>query len=260
MLSGYCPLHAAGEALPTQFSPLDPGTEVEISLAGGLAIRATVYAEGSPPRIGVDRLPDGASVMIGGISAKQAADGTWQADGWDSPGHHLIDVVPGPSLTYQIVADPVMNGERQFWDAHPARFGADSHKPWSRAAICGAAVRGTEGEKVIAAASLPVLIALGERRQAVPLIPRGDAPASVAMISEEPCFLIAATGLRRKQGRIVWLGSRAKRGSRSSPDQHWVKTVRSVAARRLRLEGADTDGERVWRNVKQRSRRIWRKR
>ena len=260
VLSGYCPLHAAGEALPTQFSPLDPGTEVEISLAGGLAIRATVYAEGSPPRIGIDRLPDGASVMIGGISAKQAADGTWQADGWDSPGHHLIDVVPGPSLTYQIVADPVMNGERQFWDAHPARFGADSHKPWSRAAICGAAVRGPEGETVIAAASLPVLIALGERRQAVPLIPRGDAPASVAMISEEPCFLIAATGLRRKQGRIVWLGSRAKRGSRSSPDQHWVETVRSVAARRLRLEGADTDGERVWRNVKQRARRIWRKR
>ena len=260
VLSGYCPRHAAGVALPTQFGPLDPGTEVEISLAGGLAIRASVYAEGSPPRIGIDRLPDGASVTIRGIAAKQAADGTWEADGWDSPGHHLVDVVPGPSLTYQIIADPAMNGEWQFWDAHPARFGADSHKPWSRAGICGAAVRGPEGETVMAAASLPILIALGERRQAVPLMPRSDAPVSVAMMSEAPCFLIAATGLRRKQGRIVWLGSRAKRGSRSSPDQHWAETVRSVAARRLRLEGAGTDGERVWRNAKQRARRIWRKR
>ena len=260
VLSGYCPRHEAGAPLPSRFSPLDPGTEVGISLTGGLAIRATVYAEGTPPRIAIAPLPDGASVSIGGMPAKKVADGAWEADGWDSPGHHLIDVVPGPSLTYQIISDPVMNGEWQFWDAHPARFGADSHKPWSRAGICGAAVRGPEGETVIAAASLPVLIALGERRQAVPLMPRSDAPASVAMMSEAPCFLIAATGLRRKQGRIVWLGSRAKRGSRSSPDQHWAETVHSVAARRLGLEGADTDGERVWRNAKQRARRIWRKR
>ena len=260
VLSGYCPRHAAGALLPSQFSPLDPGTEVGISLTGGLAIRSTVYAEGSPPRIAIAPLPDGAFVSIGGRPAKQVADGAWETDGWDSPGHHLIDVVPGPSLTYQIIADPAMNGEWQFWDAHPARFGADSHKPWSRAGICGAAVRGPEGETVIAAASLPILIALGERRQAVPLMPRSDAPASVAMMSEAPCFLIAATGLRRKQGRIVWLGSRAKRGSRSSADQHWAETVRSITARRLRLEGAGTDGERVWRNAKQRARRIWRKR
>ena len=259
VLSGYCPRHA-GAPLPSQFSPLDPGTEVGISLTGGLAIRPTVYAEGSPPRIAIAPLPDGASVSIGGRPAKQVADGAWETDGWDSPGHHLIDVVPGPSLTYQIIADPAMNGEWQFWDAHPARFASDTRKPWSRAGICGAAVRGPEGETVIAAASLPILIALGERRQAEPLMPRSDAPVSVAIMSEAPCFLIAATGLRRKQGRIVWLGSKAKRGSRSSPDQHWAEAVRSVTARRLRLEGADTDGERVWRNSKQRARRIWRKR
>lgn len=260
VLSGYCPRHAAEEELPTRFSPLDPGTEVEISLAGGLAIRATVYAEGSPPRIGIDRLAAGASVTIGGISAKQAADGAWEADGWDTPGHHLIDVVPGPSLTYQIMADPVMNEAWQFWDAHPERFGAHSDKPWARAGICGAAVRGAEGETVVAASRLPILIALGERREAAALAPRGDVNASVALMSEAPCFLVSATGLRRKQGRIIWLGSRARGGGRSSPDDSWVETVRRVAARGLRLEGADLDGERVWRNVKRRARRIWRTR
>ena len=260
VLSGYCPRHAASAALATQLSPLDPGTAVEITLTGGLAIRATVYAEGSPPRVGIAPLPDGASVSIGGIPAKQAPDGAWEADGYDGPGHHLIDVVPGPSLTYQIIADPTANGERMFWDAHPERFGTDSHKPWGRAGICGAAVRGPDGETVIAEASLPILIALGEQRQAVPLRPRVDVPASVAIMSEAPCFLVAATGLRRKQGRIVWLGSAAKRAGRFSPDQRWAETVRSIAARRLRLEGADADGERVWWNAKQRARRIRRKR
>ena len=260
VLSGYCPRHVASASLPMQLSPLDPGTEVKISLIGGLAIRATAYAEGRPPQIGIAPLPKGTCVSIGDIQAKQASDGVWEAEGWDSPGHHLIDVVPGPSHTYQIIADPMANGQWKFWDAHSERFNADSHKPWGRACICGAAVRGPDGETVIAATSSPILIAFGERRQAVPLMPRDDVPASVAMISETPCFLETATGLRRKQGRIVWLGSGGKQGVRSCPDQHWVKTVRSIAARRLRLEGADTDGARVWQNTKQRARRIWKKR
>ena len=260
VLSDYRPRYAARAALPLQFSPLDPGTEVEISLTGGLRIRGEVYGEGSPPTIGIEPMPDGTSVSIGGVPAKQAPDGAWEADGWDSRGHHLIDVVPGPSLTYQIMADPTANGEWMFWDAHPERFGADSNEPWGRVGICGAAVRGPDGETVVAAANLPILVALGERGQVVPLTPRGHVPASVAIMSEAPCFLVAATGLRRKHGRIVWLGSNAKRGVRHPPDQHWAGTVRSIAARRLRLEGADDDGARAWRNAKQRARRIWRNR
>lgn len=205
VLSGYRPGHAAGAMLPAQLSSLDPGMEVEITLRGGLAVRTSVYAEGKPPRIGIAPLPDGASVTIGGIPAKQVHDGAWEAAGWDSPGHHLVDVVPGPSFTYQIMADPMVNGEWQFWDAHPERFGAGSRDPWGRAEICGSAVRGPDGEAVVAAISQPVLIALGERRQAVSLKPRSDVPASVAMVSESPAFLVAATGLRRKQGRIIWL-------------------------------------------------------
>ena len=258
VLSGYRPSHAASAMLPAQLSPLDPGIEVEITLRGGLAIRSSVYAEGKPPRIGIAPLPDDASVTIGGIPAKQVHDGAWEAAGWDSPGQHLIDVVPGPSLTYQIVADPMISGEWEFWDAHPERFGAGSRDPWGRAEICGSAVRGPEGEAVVAAISQPVLIALGERRQAVSLKPRSDVPASVAMVSESPAFLVAATGLRRKQGRIIWLGSPTTRATRSSPDRQWAETVRSIAARRLNLECADSDGERVWRNAKRRARRVWR--
>lgn len=258
VLSGYRPCHAARTMLPAQLSPLDPGMEIEITLHGGLAIRTSVYAEGSPPRINISPLPDDASVTIDGNPAKQVHDGAWQATGWDSPGQHLIDVVPGPSRSYQIMADPMVNGEWQFWNAHPERFGAESQDPWGRAEICGLAVRGPEGEAVIAAKSKPILIALGERRQAVPLKPRIDVPASVAMITEPPAFLVVATGLRRKQGQIIWLGSPATGTARSSPDRQWADTVRSIAARRLNLECADFDGKRAWRNAKQRARRIWR--
>ena len=260
VLSVYRPRHAATPTLATQFRPLDPGTKLEISLSGGLAIRAAVYAEGKPPRIGIAALPEGASVMIDGIPAERVPDGAWEAPGWDSAGSHLIDVVPGPSLTYHIVADPFEDGGWQFWDAYPERFSQDALGPWADAEICGAAVRGPHEETVIAAVSEPILIALGERRHAVRLAPRGDMPASVAMVPESPAFLVAATGQRRKQGRIVWLGSLGKRASRCSPDQHWVETVRSIAARRLRLDSADTNGERAWQSAKKRARRVWRRR
>ena len=259
VLSGYHPRHTATSPMPIELSQLDPGTAVEISLSGGLAIRAAVYAEGRPPRIGIAPLPDGASVTIGGVPAKQASDGAWEASGWDNPGHHLIDVVPGPSLSYQIMPDPTSSGEWRFWDAYPGRFGEGSREPWARAEICGSVVRGSEGEAVIAAVSHPVLIALGERGQAVSLIPRGDVAAAVAVVSESPAFLVVATGQRRQQGQIIWLGSSAKRGSRSSADRHWAQTVRSIAARRLPIDGGHADGERAWRNAKQRARRIWRR-
>ena len=258
VLSGYRPCHAAKAVLPAQLRPLDPRFDVEITLRGGLAVRASVYAEGKPPRIRIAPLPYGASVTIGGIPARQGHDGAWEAAGWDSPGQHLIDVVPGPSLTYRIMADPMANGGWQFWDAHPERFRAGPFDPWGRAEICGSGVRGPAGEAVVAAMSQPILIALGERRQAVSLKPRSDVSASVAIVSESPVFLVEATGLRRKQGRIIWLGSPTTRVTRSNPDRQWAETVRSVAARRLHLECADTDGERVWRNAKRRARRIWR--
>ena len=260
VFSEYNPIHSATPPLPAHLRTLDPGTEVAISLSGRLPIQDRVYAEVGPPRVVVAPLPDVVSVTIDGVPARQASDGTWEAEGWDRPGQHLIDVVPGPSLSYQIMADPAANPGWQFWDAHPERFGSESSEPWSRAMICGTAVRGRNDETIIAAASLPILVAIGHSRDAMPLTPRLDVPASVAVMAEAPSFLVAATGIRRTQGRVVWLGSTAKPGSRSIPDRHWAETVRSLAARRLRLDGADPKGEHVWRTAKQQARRIWKKR
>ena len=110
VLSGYTPVHAAALPLAAGLRPLDPGAGIEIGFEGGLAVRPRVFAQGHPPRIAISPEPVGASVTIGGQPAALAAGGGWEAPGWDVPGHHMVDVVPGPSAAYEIAADPSERG------------------------------------------------------------------------------------------------------------------------------------------------------
>jgi len=256
VLSGYTPMHAAATPLPAGLRTLDPGEGLEIGFDGGLALRGRVYAAGHPPRILILPAPGAASVTIGSQPAALSADGAWTAPGWDAPGQHIVDVVPGPSASYEIAADPWLSGGWDFWDAHPERFGDGVGEPWSRARICGALVRGPADETVFAAETQATLIVLGARSGATPLRRRDDAAVSVGLMAEPPAFLLAATGLRRSQGRVVWLGlAPAQKLSRQN-DAEWVTIVRSAAARRLPLVQADSLGEDSWRKAKERARRL----
>lgn len=261
VLSGYIPVHTAGTIADAALRPLDPGFDIDVRLAGGLEVRSKVFAEGHPPRIEIPALPDGVSVSIGGEHASISASGGWEAPGWDDCGQHTIDIVPGPSLTYEIIADPVHGGGWAFWDAHEERF--PGHEPWARARICGAAVGGPSGEKALAHESRPTLIALGARRQAIALSQRSDAGASIALLPEPPEFLIEAWGPRRNQGRVIWLGlsSKAPAAREKQADLAWAAAVRSAAARRLPVEGADAGGaRRAWQRAVRRARSIRRQR
>ena len=260
MLSGYTPTHAAALPLPPDLRPLDPGAGLEILFDRGLAIRPRVYAAGHPPRIAISPAPSGASITIGGQPATLSADGAWEAPGWDAPGQHMVDVVPGPSASYEIAADPWAMAGWDFWDAHPDRFGNRAAGPWARAEICGAQIRGPAGEAVFAAETQPTLIALGSKSGAALLQRRGDVSVSVGFMAEAPSFLLAATGQRRTQGRVIWLGlTPASQGSRR-PDPDWVAAVRSAASRRLPLQRSDALGEDIWRKAKERARRLKRPR
>ncbi len=262
VLSGYRPIRAASPVPEPALRPLDPGSGIAIKLTGGLAIRPKVFAEGHPPRIVVDALPDSISVSIGGRPAFQGAGGGWEAPAWDTPGQHIIDVVPGPSLTYEVTADPARTDGWPFWNAHEERFGRGSASPWARAQICGAAVRGPAGEAVVAVETQPILIALGARSGAVVLQRRGDAPVSLALVPEPTTYLFSARGQRRSQGSVIWLGlagEQATQGSRRN-DPDWAAVVRTAASRRLALRGADTAGEDAWRKAKERAHRLRRPR
>ena len=259
VLSGYTPEHTAERPLPNDLRPLDPGAGLEIVLEGGLAIRPRVYAEGHPPRILIS--PAGsASITIGGQPATLSASGAWEAPGWDAPGQHIVDVVPGPSASYEIAADPWALAGWNFWNAHSGRFENQPPRPWTRAEICGAQIRGPADETVFAAETQPTLIALGLKSGAAPLQRRGDVSVSVGLMAEAPAFLLAATGQRRTQGRVIWLGlAPASQGS-SRLDPDWVIAVSSAASRRLPLQCSDALGGDAWRKAKERARRLKRPR
>lgn len=259
VLSGYAPRNSAPQALPTGLRPLDPGASIEIALESSCELRARTFAEGHPPRIEIRFLPEHASVTIDGLAATRDATGQFEAVGWDAPGKHLIDVVPGPSLTYEIIGDPASQGW-SMWDAQPMRFGGDTASPWARAEICGAAIRGPSGEMVLAAETKPVLVALGARNGIAVLRDRSDLAVSVALVNEPPSFLLSATGQRRNQGEVKWLGHLGVAAGSRSVDSAWATAIRLAAGRRLPLQGADSQGERAWRKAKQRARRLRRPR
>ena len=255
VLSDYLPTHAASEDLEADLTALDPGVGAEIRLSSGLQISAVSFAEGSPPRIEITPFPAGARVTIDGAAAEMGEDGTWRASGWDTPGHHLIDVVPGPSATYRILADPWSSGGWESWDAHPGRFAASDEVPWSRVQICGASLFGPSGEHVVAAEPMATLIVLGQLRGVAALRPRSDTPIAVGLLREPPAFLILASGPRRTQGRIAWLAPSTAGVPTRSIDPRWVAAVRSVALRRLPLDDESVAGQGAWRRARDRARR-----
>jgi len=255
VLSGYRPAHAAASGLATGLTVLDPGVGSEIRFSEGLRIRAASFAEGGPPRIEIAPFPAGATVTIDGRPAELGDDGAWTADGWERPGDHLIDVVPGPSAAYRIIEDPWTRDGWEAWDAHPERFGASARAPWAVAQVCGAAVSGPGGEYVVAADAMLSVVCLGLRRGAVALRGRPDAPVAVGLLGEPPAFLISASGRRRRQGRIAWLSPLPAASGTRAVDPLWVAEVRSASARRLPLYDGGAPAEDAWRKARERARR-----
>jgi hypothetical protein len=255
VLSGYRPAHAASVPLAPYLTILDPGVGAEIRLSGGLQVRSASFAQGSPPRIEIQPFPTGAQVTIDGMPADMIGDGSWQAAGWDWPGDHLVDVVPGPSVSYRIVGDPWTEGGWESWDAHSSRFLVPNDAPWARAQICGARVSGPSGEHVVAAEAMSSVIALGLRRGVAMLRVRPDAPVAFGLLREVPAFLISSSGPRRIQGRVDWLAPPSGERLARIIDLSWVAVVRSAASRRLPLSTDSPAGQEAWRRARVRARR-----
>jgi hypothetical protein len=252
VLTGYCPVRAAALAPPQEFLPLDPGHAIAITLQGGLEIGRRTYAQGRPPRIRIEPMLDGVTVRIGGAAASDCGDGSWEGPGWDLPGPHLIDAVPGPTLKYEVLEDPGTTSGWTFWDAHAGRT-AGNEGPWSEAGICGALLAGPAGERVMAAQTQPSILTLGIDGRAGVLRQRAGAGVSVGLTSGTPAFLLVSSGRRRSQGKVVWLGvaeaaAEVVQPRRASP--LWVDAVRGAAARRLAIHKDEAGaGQSIWRKA-----------
>jgi len=192
--------------------------------------------------------------------AHQKTDGSWEALNWNAAGRHTIDVVPGPSLTYEILADPASNDWWQFWGAHNDRF-ADLAAPWSRAEICGARIAGPGGEDVfVTETRYPTLVALGSNGGARILQHRAGIGVSLELLSSAPTFLVVSSGQRRKQGKVLWLGPESASSSAAPVNSIWADAVRNAAARHWPLEGGDAAASRMWIQAVQTARRFKRSR
>lgn len=252
VLTGYRPARAAALTPSQEFLPLDPGHAIAITLQGGLEIGRRTYAQGRPPRIRIEPMLDGVTVRISGAEAAACGDGSWEAPGWDRPGPHLIDVVPGPTLKYEILEDPATTSGWAFWNAYAGRT-ASNEGPWSEAGICGALLAGSAGERVMAAEAQPSILALGIDGRAGVLRQRAGAGVSVGLASGTPAFLLVSSGRRRSQGKVVWLGVAEAAAEVMQPrraSQLWVDAVRSAAARRLAMHKDEAGaGQSIWRKA-----------
>lgn len=252
---GYRPQRQAIIADPA-FSTLDPDTTLLITLSGGLEIRSKVFAEGHAPRIETSPIPDGTSITIDGKPA-ELANGAWIAEGWDSVGTHLIDVVPGPSLTYSLAADPARDIGWEYWNAHDNRSAENA--PWARVQICGAQLRGPDGESVLVKETQPKIIALGINGGAAPLQPRPETTISIALLKRQAAFLLVSSGPRRKHNKIVWLGSQngpTVISQRGQTDLAWANAVHLAASCRAALDFTDTTAKETWRKAVRRARAL----
>lgn len=261
VLTGYAPTRPFHSQVEPRLRPLGPDAGIKIHLIGGPPIRSNTYAEGCAPRIMIEPPPLGCEVRIGGRNATRQSDGSWTAPGADAPGGHLIDVVPGPSRTYTILPDPGAVEGWQVWDAHPGRASSVVSTDWARTEICGAQVFAETGSTVVAHESKWSVLALGARANVQPLIRRNDAPATVAILQFSPAFLVLSVGLRRHQGKVVWQGkdpSGTRPRMRRIPDQKWVSSVRTVAARHLAVCPDTTEARSAWRSAAVAARRVWR--
>lgn len=255
ILCGYTPARPIASIADQRLSGLDPGSGTEILLKGGLRIRANHFAEGHAPRIIIQPLAPNSCVFIGGRPASQDDTGAWIGPAWEEPGTHLIDIVGGPSLTCSIDSDP---GAERAWPIPDDALAPFGMAPAAQAALIGAFVQPLSGQRFFAAEPNQSVVALGHRAGAQALAPRIDVPAAISTLPFEAVFLVISSGPRRRQGRVLWLGTRPSGSAqpRSRPDISWVSAVLGASARRLDVYPSEDDAKRAWRSAVTAARRM----
>jgi hypothetical protein len=252
VLDGYTPVRAL-HSPPEWLKPLDPGAETVITLHGGLEIRSAAYAQGEPPLIRIEAMPSNCRVFIDEAPAERDEEGNWSAPGWDAPGQHLVDIVPGRSSTYHIMPDPALCNGWEPWTAH-----ASLAPPLAgTAAVCGAMVFSLDGRTVLATEPASSVTALGARHEIKMLTIRQDAPAALAALAFEPLFVVLSSGGRRDDSKILVLDFPTATADQQPRklDSRWASKIRDMAARRVPIRPETPAAKAAWRSATREARR-----
>jgi hypothetical protein len=252
VLDGYAPVRAL-HSPPEWLKSLDPGPQTIITFHGGFEIRSAAYAESEPPLIHIEGMPSNCQVFIDETPAEMGEDGGWRAPGWDVPGPHVVDIVPGKSSTYHIMPDPALREGWEPWTANaslaPALAGT--------AAVCGGMVFSPDGRTVLATEPASSVTALGARHEIKMLTVRQDAPAALAALAFEPLFIILSSGGRKDDSKILVLDFPAAAAEQKPRklDIRWASKIRDMAARRVSVRPETPAAKAAWRTATREARR-----
>jgi hypothetical protein len=198
-------------------------------------------------------MPSNCQVFIDETPAERDEDGRWSAPGWDAPGQHVVDIVPGRSSTYHIMPDPALREGWEPWAAHaslaPALTGT--------AAVCGAMLFSPDGRTVLATEPASSVTALGARHEIKMLTIRPDAPAALAALAFEPLFAVLSSGGRKDDSKILVLDFPAAAVDQlpRKLDSRWASKIRDMAARRVPVRPETPAAKAAWRTATREARR-----
>lgn len=254
LLREVTPTHAVPRR--DEHDPLNvlcPKHDIEAHFIGGIRLKHRTWLVGYPPRIRfTGELGNGFQVTIDSKPAQPAADGAFEAPGWDTEGKHRLCF----GQQVKMYALHVMHENWQHWHAHD--FGLD-------AAICGASTHRIDGarwQQVLIPATYLVL--LGARPGEICYCKHRHGVRSenlLMLVPFSPIWALATdkTHSKKCSARVVLLDfiepippseQEIQSRNKKSALRHWVAAIRDAGRKQLPLAVESEDVKVLWRRYR----------
>ncbi|MCU0734815.1 MAG: hypothetical protein MUF20_04710 [Methylotetracoccus sp.] len=239
---------------------LCPAHEIEPQLVGGIRLERNVWLAGFAPRIRFNgELEEGFEVRIDSHQAQLAADGAFEAPGWDQEGEHRLWYA-GQAVTYVLRA---MEEEWDHWQAYDLGTGA---------AICGATTHWLDGahwRQVCIPAANPLLV--GSRPGEIFYCqPRTDVRSEtiLTLVPFAPVWALPLEPVHadKRSARLVSLEllepATAAEPTKRSPQmseaiRRWVTAINDAGRKQLALSAESDATKALWRRYRAIAKQLW---
>lgn len=244
---------------PHILNALCPKRDIEPHFVGGIRLKHRSWLLGYPPRIRLTGdTSGGVEVKIDGFPAGPAADGGFEATGWDSEGRHSLWFA-GQLRRYSLQR-AVENWTA--WSAY--NFG-------TAAGMCGACVHPVEQTRLryIRVPLQNTVLVGAEPGQIIRCSPRADlrTDTCLAMVPFEPVWALPVnpTNVDKRSVHVVLIGgleavrritlkttNRANNPSVSA----WSTAINNASRKRLALATDDADVIALWQSYRREAKRL----
>lgn len=235
--------------------------DIEPHFVGGIRLNRRSWLFGYPPRIKfTGDISSGVEVKIDGLPTSLAADGAFEALGWDREGRHSLWFA-GQLRKYSLQRGP------ENWDTWSAyNFGTD-------AAICGTSVRPVDQVRLrsVRVPSQNTVLVGAAPGQIFRCHLRSDLRAEtfLAMVPFEPVWALPSdpTHVDKRSVRVVLVSgfepvrpTTLKNTNRASNPTiaAWYTAINDAGRKGLALATDDANAIALWQSYRREAKRIWR--